>query len=91
MSDSPTISATTWGVTIGLVVLLLAVSGGALTSNASADQAKKAKRADLVVKSVTGSVAGRTAQVSAKVTNKPGKKKGKKSKAAADVDVDVVV
>jgi hypothetical protein len=64
------------------VVLLLAVSGSAVGASASADQAKKAKRADLVVKSVNGSVTARTAQVSATVTNKPGKKKGKKSKAS---------
>jgi len=64
-------------------VLLLAVSGSAATAGAPADHAKKAKQADLVVKSVTGSVTGRSAAVSAIVTNKPGKKKGKKSKASA--------
>jgi len=64
-------------------VLLLAVSGSAATAGAPADHAKKAKKADLVVKSVTGSVTGRSAAVSATVTNKPGKKKGKKAKASA--------
>ena len=63
-------------------VLLLAVSGSAAVAAGPADQAKKAKKADLVVTDVTGSVTGRSAQVSAKVTNKAGKKNGKKSKAS---------
>jgi len=46
-------------------------------------EARKAKRADLVVKDVTGTVTGRSAHVSATVTNKAGKKAGKKAKASA--------
>lgn len=63
------------------VVLLLAVSGGGAA--VAAGGAKKAKRADLVAKDVSGSVSGRSAQVSATIKNKPGKKAGKKAKASA--------
>jgi hypothetical protein len=65
------------------VVVLLAVSGTAAAAASSDVHAKKAKKADLVVKDVAGSVTGRSATVSAKVTNKPGKKQGKKSKVSA--------
>ena len=64
-------------------MLLLAVSGTAASAATPDVHAKKAKKADLVVKAVAGSLTGRSATVSATVTNKPGKKQGKKSKASA--------
>lgn len=67
-------------------MLLLAVAGSAAVV-ASPSQAQTTKKADLVVKSVTGSLTGRSLAVSATVTNKAGKANGKKAKTSALVVV----
>ena len=61
-------------------VLVLAVSGSAAVSASPDERAGTTKKADLVVKTVTGALTGRSLAVSATVTNKAGKANGKTAK-----------
>jgi hypothetical protein len=68
-------------------VLLLAVSGSAAVAASPAERAGTTKKADLVVKTVTGSLTGRSLAVSATVTNKAKKANGKAAKKSSAVVV----
>ena len=70
-----------------VAVLLLAVSGSAAVAASPAAKPQTTKKADLVVKNVTGSLTGRSLAVSATVTNKAGKANGKKAKKSSVVFV----
>lgn len=69
------------------VVLLLTVSGSAASAASPTDRAGTTKKADLVVKTVTGSLTGRSLAVSATVTNKARKANGKAARKSSLVVV----